>query len=244
MMKRALIALPLAALLVLTIWASQPAARQPDKKPADKEPAYTDDFSFEKADLVSSGRNPFFILEPGFQRILECGGEKHVITVLDETKKVDGVETCVVIEHETKNGKVAEISRNYYAISKKTGNVYCMGEYVDVYKDGKIVSNSGSWLSGEKKARFGLMMPAVPLLGARYHQEVAPDAAMDRAEIVSLSETVKTPAGEFKDCLKVKETTPLEPGNIGYKYYARGVGLVQDGDLKLVYHGKAKEPAK
>src|SRR5262249_43984060 len=206
--------------------------------------AWTDDFTSEKADLVSSGRNRYFILEAGFQRILEGGGEKHVITVLDETKTVDGVETRVVLEHESKNGKVAEISRNYYAISKRTNSVYYFGEHVDIYKGGKVVSHEGSWLSGEKKARFGLMMPGLPLVGARYQQEVAPGDAMDRAEIVSVSESVKSPAGEFKNCLKIRETTPLEPGKVGFKCYAPDTGMVQDGKLKLVSHGKAKEPAK
>jgi len=51
---------------------------------------------------------------------------------------------------------------------------------------------------------------------------------------------VKTPAGEFKNCLKVEETTPLEPNTKEYKYYAPGVGLVREGDLKLVKYGKAK----
>jgi uncharacterized protein DUF3108 len=63
---------------------------------------------------------------------------------------------------------------------------------------------------------------------------------MDRAEIVSVSETVQTPAGEFKNCLKVEETTPLEPETKGYKYYAPGVGLIQHGALKLVKYGKAQ----
>jgi len=74
-------------------------------------------------------------------------------------------------------------------------------------------------------------------LGARYHEEIAPGTAMDRAEVVSLSEKVSTPAGEFKDALKVSETTPLEPFVREYKYYARGVGLLRDGSLKLVRFG-------
>ncbi len=203
--------------------------------------AFTDDFSLDKADLASTGRNPYFVLEPGFQRVLEKGAERHVITVLDETKMVDGVETRVVEERETKDGKLVEVSRNYYAISKRTNNVYYFGEQVDIYKNDKVVSHEGSWLSGENKARFGLMMAGMALLGARYHQEVAPGAAMDRAEIVSVTETVKTPAGEFKNCLKIEETTPLEPGNIGYKYYAPGVGMIQDGSLKLVSHGNKEK---
>jgi hypothetical protein len=47
------------------------------------------------------------------------------------------------------------------------------------------------------------------------------------------------PAGRFDRCLKTRETTPLESGT-EYKHYAPGVGLLQDGGLKLVRHGQAK----
>jgi hypothetical protein len=62
---------------------------------------------------------------------------------------------------------------------------------------------------------------------------VAPKVAMDRAEIVSVSERVNTPAGAFVNCLKTEESTPLEPGRES-KLYAPGVGLVKDGPLVLV----------
>jgi hypothetical protein len=55
---------------------------------------------------------------------------------------------------------------------------------------------------------------------------------MDRAEIVSVTETFKSPAKEFKNCVKTKETTPLE-ADVGHKHYAPGVGLVQDAGLVL-----------
>ena len=84
-------------------------------------------------------------------------------------------------------------------------------------------------------------MPGEILLGARYYQEIAPKVAMDRAEILSVTETVKTPAGEFKNCLKTEETTPIEPGTREAKYYARDVGLVQDGDVKLVRTGRIQK---
>jgi hypothetical protein len=80
-------------------------------------------------------------------------------------------------------------------------------------------------------------MPGVPLPGSKYYQEIAPGIAMDRAEIVSTSETLETPMGALRDLLKVEETTPLEPGVKEYKYYARGIGLVLDGSLKLVRYG-------
>lgn len=201
---------------------------------------WTSDFQLEKDELGSIGRNPYFILEPGFQLVLEKGVERVTITVLDTTKKVGDIETRVVEEKETRDGKLVEISRNYYAISKRTNSVYYFGEDVDMYKNEKVVGHGGSWMAGVNGARFGLMMPGIVLLRSRYHQELAPGLAMDRAEIVSTSETVVTPARQFKNCLKIEETTPLEPGNKEFKYYATGIGLVQDGELKLVKHGRAE----
>jgi hypothetical protein len=199
--------------------------------------SWTKDFAEEKSAFSHTGRSPYFILEPGYVLLLEGGKEQITITVLDETKTVDGVVTRVVEERETKDGQLVEVSRNYFAISKRTNSVYYFGEDVDIYKDGKVVKHEGAWLSGEKGARFGLMTPGLPLMRAKYYQEIAPGAAMDRAEIIGMHETVQTPAGEFKDCLKVEETTPLEPGEKEYKYYAAGIGLVQDGSLKLMKHG-------
>jgi hypothetical protein len=196
-----------------------------------KERPYTDAFIVDEKDLGSSGRNPFFILEAGYQLVLDSGGDKKetlTITVLDETKKVGGVETRIVEERETVDGKETEVSRNYFAICKKTNSVYYFGE-----------DAGGAWLHGEKGAQFGMIMPGTVLLGARHYQEIAPGAAMDRAEVISLSETVETPAGKFEKCLKVLETTPLEPEDKSTKYYAPGIGMVREGKMKLVRHGKA-----
>src|SRR5437867_305249 len=195
---------------------------------------WTSAFPTEPDELVSTGRNPYLILEPGYTLVLEGGDGRLTITVLNETKKVDGVETRVVEERETKGGQLIEVARNYFAISKRTNDVFYFGEDVDMYKDGRLVNHDGTWLSGVNGSKFGLIMPGRPLLNARYYQEVAPKVAMDRATIVSVSETVKTPAGEFTNCLKVEETTPLERFVTEYKYYAPGIGMVRDGSLRLV----------
>ena len=182
---------------------------------------WTADFPIEKDELISTGRNPYFILEPGYSLVLEGGDEQLTITVLSETKTVDRVEeTRVVEERETKGGKLVEVSRNYFAMSRRTNDVFYFGEDVDMYKDGQVVNHDGAWLSGVKDAKFGLVMPGRVLLNAGYYQETAPKVALDRAKIVSMSETVKTPAGEFTNCLKVEETTPLKPRVTEFKYYA------------------------
>jgi hypothetical protein len=195
---------------------------------------FTSTFAVERADFTSTGRNPYFVLEPGYALTLEGGKTRLVITVLPETRQVDGVETRVVEERETENDQLIEISRNFFAIHTKTNSVFYFGEDVDMYKNGKVTSHDGAWLSGVNGARFGMFMPGLPLLKARYYQEIAPNVAMDRCEILGIGETLKTPAGTFTDVLRTLETTPLEPLAKESKYYAKGVGLIQDGDVKLV----------
>lgn len=201
---------------------------------AQSDESWTDQFGVEKGELASTGRNPYFVLEPGYRLTLEHGDERLVITVLDETKIVAGTETRVVEERESKRGVLVEVSRNYYAISKRTNSVYYFGEATDIYKDGKVVNHEGSWLAGASGARFGLMMPGTPLVGGRYYEEIAPGVAMDRAQIVTVSAARKVPAGDFRNVLRVEETTPLERGEREYKLYAPGVGLLQDESLELV----------
>ena len=45
---------------------------------------------------------------------------------------------------------------------------------------------------------------------------------------------LETGAGTFENVLRTEGTTPLEPNAKGLKYYAPGIGLIQDGPLKLV----------
>lgn len=228
----------LALAVALAFLASLAAARANEQKQVDQ--TWTVDFRIEKDELSTIGRNPHFILEPGYYLVLENGGERLTITVLNSTKRIGEIDTRVVEEKETRDGKLVEVSRNYFAISKRTNSVYYFGEDVDMYKNEQVVAHGGSWLAQVNGARFGLMMPGIILLRSRYYQELAPGVAMDRAEIVNMSETVATPAAQFKNCLKVEETTPLEPGAREYKYYAAGIGLIQDGALKLVKHGRAE----
>lgn len=199
------------------------------------------EFDIAKCNLQTTGRSQYFVLEPGFQLVLEGGDTRLQITVLEETRKVGGVLTRVVEEREWKKGALYEVARNYFAICEQTKDVFYFGEDVDFYENGKVVKHDGSWLAGEKGNKAGLMMPGAPKVGMKYYQEIAPGIAMDRAEIVSLTETCKTPAGSFAGCMKVKEGSAMDRLVTEYKYHAPGIGLVQDEDLKLVKHGLVKK---
>ena len=202
---------------------------------------WVDRFDVDKKAFVSVGANDYFRLEPGWVLVLEKAKERLVITVLDETRLVDGVETRIVEERETKGGQLVEISRNFFAFNTADRGVYYFGEEVDIYKNGKVVRHEGAWESGKNGARFGLMVPGRPQVGARFYQEVAPGVAMDRAKIVALDASLRTPAGEFTGCLEFVETTPLEPFARDTKIYAPGVGLVRDGSLLLVEYGRKEK---
>lgn len=203
--------------------------------------SWQEEFGIEKCTLLATGRNSYFILEPGFRLVLEGGDTKLQITVLKETKVVDGVVTRVVEEKEWKDGELHEISRNYFAFCVQTKDVLYFGEDVDNYKNGKVVNHEGSWLAGKDGNRAGLMMPGIPKLKMKFYQELAPDVAMDRVEIVSLDETCKTPAGTFPGCMKVEEGSAIELFAKEYKYHAPGIGLVRDEDLQLIKYGFNKD---
>jgi hypothetical protein len=202
--------------------------------------SWQEEFGISECTLVPTGRNEYFVLESGFQLVLEGMIEKVVITVLDETREVDGVTIRVVEEKEWKYGELIEISRNFFAICKDTNDVFYFGEEVDMYRDGKLASHSGAWLAGKGGARAGLIMPGKPAVGIKYYQEIAPDVAMDRAEIVSLDDTLETPAGSFSNCLKTMEGTALNPLEREFKIYAPGIGLIQDESLLLTRYGFAE----
>ncbi|MDQ3853034.1 MAG: hypothetical protein M3299_09395 [Thermoproteota archaeon] len=202
---------------------------------------YTTSFRAEDCTFSSTGRNPFFILEPNYQLVLAGGdaGEaaEVVITVLNETRQVNGTETRVIEERESIGGELVEISRNFFAICEETNSVFYFGEEVDDYENGNIISHEGAWLAGEDANRAGVTMPGTILLGARYYQEIAPNVALDRAEIIDTGKVIQTPSGDFSDTLVTRETNPLEPDVAELKYYAAGIGLIQEEDLMLQHYG-------
>lgn len=201
---------------------------------------FTETLMADDCTFSTTGRNTYFILEPGYQLILEGMDGKDsvrlIINVLAETKKIGNTDTRIVEEHESVNGKTVEISRNYFAFCKETSCIYYFGEDVDIYKTGKIINHDGAWTATGNN-RPGILIPGIVLLGARYYQEIAPGIAMDRAEIISITKTAVTPAGSFIHILETEETTPLEPKSKDYKLYAPGVGLIKDGNLLLVRYG-------
>ena len=204
---------------------------------------YTDDFGRDRCTFTTVGSNPYYPLWPGYALVLE--GEElddedelveiqSINTVTGDTEMVDGVLTRVFEERESEDGDLVEVSRNFLAICRETGDVWYFGEDVDDYEDGVIVGHEGAWRAGIDGAEPGILMPGTPILGARFMEEIAPGVALDRAEITGMGEEITVPFGTYEDTVETLGTSALIPEAGDEKAYARGVGNIKDEELELV----------
>jgi len=182
------------------------------------------------ADFVAVVDNSFMPLTPGTTFSYE-GAERIEVTVMDETKTILGVPTTVVRDRVFERGALVEDTLDWYA-QDGHGNVWYFGEQTAEYKDGKIVSTSGSWEAGVDGAQPGIIMLAEPQAGDAYRQEYYAGEAEDLAEVIGPGQAITVPFDEFDATLVTEEWTPLEPAIRERKTYARGVGLVEARTIK------------
>jgi hypothetical protein len=182
-------------------------------------------------DFVDEITNPYLPLSPGskwtYSATSEERSETITVTVLDETRRIQGVDATVVHDVVTdEDGGVLEDTYDWFA-QDQDGNVWYLGEDTTEY-DGKEVSTEGSWEAGKDGAEAGLAMPAEPRVGDGYRQEYYQGVAEDRAEVLDLDTALTLAYGVFDDLLKTEESSPLEPEVVENKYYAKGTGLVSE----------------
>ena len=198
---------------------------------------FTTDFLIDRCKFKTKGRNPYFILLPGWQFVLEDDEEweREIVNVLYKTEKIDLYgrkintrvieERAIECEEDWEGCKTVEISLNWVAICDQTNDVYYFGEDSrdcldeDGFRENDECDeeeNTGSWRAGKDGARPGILMPGTFLLGAKYFQEIAvniaepEESAIDRGEHVLMGEDVEVPAGEWEDCVVVLDTNPVE----------------------------------
>jgi hypothetical protein len=190
--------------------------------------------------------NPYLPLASLKQDILEgqeAGNQVHIQrTALPDrhmTFKIgkQSVEAFAVEDREAENGELAEVAIDYFA-QADDGTVYYLGEEVDEYKAGKVVSHEGAWMYGVDTRKLTPLLPGAPKVGDRFRSEDVSKTLFEDDEVMSLSETVTVPIGTYQNCLKIKEH--LADGAIEYKYFAKGVGCIREqpvkGDVLLKSH--------
>jgi len=215
-------ALPLIAGLSLLAALTQP----PPGLPEGGEPVTLD-----PAQFTTRIDNPYWPMRPGTRWVSretapDGTRQRVVVRVTHRTRLIaNGVTARVVRDTVTERGRLVEDTRDWYA-QDAAGTVWYLGERTKEYERGKLVGTEGSFEAGVDGAQAGVVVPAHPVPGMHYRQEHYAGHAEDRASVVSLDEQVTVPAGHFRNVLFTRETNPLEPRVVEYKFLARGVGPV------------------
>ena len=198
--------------------------------------SYKPDVSPSKFTSSTNLTNTYFQYAPGKKYILEGqtadGLERTEEQRLSTTKTILGI-TCIEVEFKGYlNGILIEKAIDWYA-QDNGGNVWYFGEAVDNYNsNGTLKDHNGSWEAGVDGAQPGTIMPANPQAGMAYREEYYFNHAEDRAEITATGLTVIIPFGTFTTCIKTRNWTELEPSLNENKFYAPGIGLVKEIDVK------------
>jgi hypothetical protein len=183
------------------------------------------------ANFVRHVDNAFFPLVPGTRWVMkgegESAGEVTVTKVTTDTKTILGVVCTVVRDEVDADGELQELTLDWYA-QDADGNVWYFGEDTAEYKNGQVTTRAGAWEAGVDGAQPGIIMPAEPIVGLTYRQELLAGEAEDMAKAVKLGASADTPVGSYTDVLVTEDWTPLEPGVVERKFYAPGVGLVME----------------
>lgn len=208
------------------------------------------DWHLKGENLSPRGQNPlYFPLKPGFRYILEKPDHAWVhfrtdVIVLDKTEPFDvpgiGKFDCAVVkEEEFIDDEYHERSDNWFCIDKTTNAMYTMGEISwEIDQMGRKVF-AGSWRVGEPDgngmAEPGLLMPGTFKVGDKYIYDGHEAEAYGYTENLETGLTVTTPAGTFKNCVKTREYSLINPADISDKVWCKGVGLISDSaDGELV----------
>jgi hypothetical protein len=182
------------------------------------------------ANFTTKIDNPYFPMRPGDRWMYSDTdrGVRHrvVVTVTPRTKVIAGVTARVVHDTESQGSELVEDTFDWYA-QDRAGNVWYLGEATQSYDDkGRPRSTRGSWEAGKAGAQPGIIMPAEPRAGVQYRQEYRKGVAEDAARVLSVDEQAQARTSHYDNVLLTKEFTPVEPRDLEYKLYAKGVGLV------------------
>jgi hypothetical protein len=204
---------------------SPTAATTPSSKPAEKVNANYKKFDPKNFGDPIGDPNRWYPLVPGTQTLrdgsITRGSRKlkHQLrtTVTDVTKEVNGVKTVLVLDQDVDAGQVGEASIDYLA-QDKSGNIWYLGSYTELYEGGQFVNAVDAWLAGKKGAKPGVWMLTDPKEGMKYVQ-------MHNAR-----ETIRSVVDKVDDrkCVPFKcfkSLRILEDGT-EFKYFGPGVGHI------------------
>jgi hypothetical protein len=188
------------------------------------------------ADFTTRIDNPYWPMRPGSRWVYretapDGTRQRVVVTVTRRTRLIaNGVKARVVRDVVTEDGKLVEVTDDWYA-QDRAGTIWYLGEATTEYENGKATTTAGSFEAGEDGAQAGVILPAKPEPGLTYRQEYYKGEAEDMFWVVGTGESLSVPLGEFDDVVRVLEFNPLEPRVVVEKRYAPGIGLLVERAL-------------
>lgn len=236
-MKRT--AMPALALALVAGCSSSTPTAAPSPTPSTPSPTPTPSPTYAvdvvPADFSPDVTNPWFPLPPGrvleYRGVQEDGPVRELLTVSDETEKVDGVTCRTVLDRLYVDGELSETTKDFYAQDRQ-GTVWYFGEdTAELDADGSMVTTEGTFHAGVTGALPGILMTATPVVGETHRQEYLRGYAEDFYAVELLSTSVVTPYKAFRTgVLRTREWTPLESGVVSKKWYVRGLGVVREAN--------------
>lgn len=181
--------------------------------------------------------------EDGLIRDYQYFSPSPAIPILDvDCTEVYDVEYLLVEDLDGGAWVIQEETWDWYAWDND-GNFWYFGEDTSAHTwnddwTACTTSTEGAWEAGVDGALPGIILPADPHPGDCVQQEYYEGEAEDRGKILRLNAKVTLKNEDsYENCLKTKEWTKLDPGNVEHKYYAQddsglGLGLVYVEELK------------
>ncbi len=132
---------------------------------------------------------------------------------------------------DTKADEKIERTLDYFAQSD-AGDVYYLGEDVNDYKHGKLVSHEGSWRLGVNTQVPGILMTAHPVVGQTFDSENVPNVVHETSTVQAIGGVRKIHKRTFSNVLTIREDAQV-PGiapEVEYKNYAPGLGVITEAN--------------
>ena len=129
--------------------------------------------AIEAANFVDTVDNPYFPLAGGSRWIYdgtsEGEAERVDVVVTLRASTILGISATIVRDTVTIAGEVVEDTYDWYA-QDRDGNVWYLGEAVQDFENGQVISMAGSWEAGVDGAYPGIVMKADPKVGDSYRR--------------------------------------------------------------------------
>jgi hypothetical protein len=203
--------------------------------------AYTDRATFTDPTKIDNPHAPITKFRQCEEEGQEGGAQTRVVRKLLErtqpfTFKGSKVDSAVVEDSAFEEGELVERTIDYFA-QDDGGTVYYFGEDVNNFKHGKVTDHDGSWRLGRDTDIPGVLMPANPKVGDRWHFEYVPGITIESDLLTKRLPRTQVRGKTYEDVLMVRETLERE-GEIEGKLFARGFGILSelqpDGRVDLV----------